>query len=244
MASGTWCAPSKTQNKNKKRDDRRDSVDRLHDLPEWLEEFTDNLEYTELPASAHSSQDLDSGRPTKVVSKSSKHSTYTHFPKDRNCEVCLRTEITRAPCRTRTIEALLRADNGDLITADRRVLNEEGESRNNHRYTVVVQDLAAQWIPSYPCKTKTSFETEKSLLKFLEPSHKPKVSYTYNSLEFGKSCEDLAWNHRTSTPHRSETHGIAERAVRRVKEGTSAVLLQHKTSERRHFSNIATTRIG
>ena len=28
------------------------------------------------------------------------------------------------------------------------------------------------------------------------------------------------------TPHRSETNGIAERAVRRVKEGTSAVLLQ------------------
>ena len=32
--------------------------------------------------------------------------------------------------------------------------------------------------------------------------------------------------HCTSTPHRSETDGIAERAVRRVKEGTSAVLLQ------------------
>ena len=29
-----------------------------------------------------------------------------------------------------------------------------------------------------------------------------------------------------STPHRSDTNGIAERAVRRVKEGTSAVLLQ------------------
>ena len=28
----------------------------------------------------------------------------------------------------------------------------------------------------------------------------------------------------TSTPHRSETNGIAERAVRKVKEGTSAVL--------------------
>ena len=46
------------------------------------------------------------------------------------------------------------------------------------------------------------------------------------SSEFGKSCEDLSWNDRTSTPHRSETNGIAERAVRRVKEGTSAVLLQ------------------
>ena len=34
-----------------------------------------------------------------------------------------------------------------------------------------------------------------------------------------KTCEDLSWNHRTSTPHRSETNGIAERAVRRVKEG-------------------------
>ena len=45
-------------------------------------------------------------------------------------------------------------------------------------------------------------------------------------MEFDKSREELSWNHCTSTPHRSETHGIAECAVRRVKEGTSAVLLQ------------------
>ena len=63
-------------------------------------------------------------------------------------------------------------------------------------------------------------------MKFLEPTRKPKVIYTDNSLEFGKSSEDFSWNHRTSTPHRSETNGIAERAVRKVKEGTSAVLLQ------------------
>ena len=62
--------------------------------------------------------------------------------------------------------------------------------------------------------------------KVLEPDRKPKVIYTDNSLEFGKACEDLSWNHCTSTPHRSETTGIAERAVRRVKEGTSAVLVQ------------------
>ena len=100
------------------------------------------------------------------------------------------------------------------------------ESRKNHRYAVVVQDLATQWIQSYPCKTKTSQETQRSLQKFLEPDWKPKVIYTDNSLEFGKSCEDLSWNRCASTPHRSETNGIAERAVRRVKEGTSAVLLQ------------------
>ena len=63
-------------------------------------------------------------------------------------------------------------------------------------------------------------------MKFLEPTRKPKVMYTDNSLEFGKSFEELSWNHCTSTPHRSETNVIAERAGRRVKEGTSAVLLQ------------------
>ena len=45
-------------------------------------------------------------------------------------------------------------------------------------------------------------------------------------MEFGKYCEELLRNHCTSTPHRSEANGIAERAVLRVKEGTSAVLLQ------------------
>ena len=105
------------------------------------------------------------------------------------------------------------------------------ESRNNHRYAIVVQDWATQWIQSYPCKTKTSQETQRSLQKFLEPDRKPKVIYTDNSLEFGKACEDLSWNHCTSTPCRSETSGIAERAMRRVKEGTSSVLLQSGLDE-------------
>ena len=78
-----------------------------------------------------------------------------------------------------------------------------------------------------PTRAKqTSQETQRSLKKFLEPDGKPKVIYTDNSLEFGKYCEEISWNHCTSTPHRSETNGIAERAVRRVKEGTSSVLLQ------------------
>ena len=72
----------------------------------------------------------------------------------------------------------------------------------------MVQDLATQWIQSCPCNTKTSQETEKSLQKF------------------------FSWNHRRSTAHRSETNGIAERAVRRIKEGTSAVLLQSGQDEK------------
>ena len=98
---------------------------------------------------------------------------------------------------------LVQKNFGDLITADHKVLSDNCESRNNHRYAVVVQDLATQWIQAYPCKNKTSQETQRSLQKFLEPERKPKVIYTDNSLEFGKACEDLSWNHCTSTPHRS-----------------------------------------
>ena len=80
-------------------------------------------------------------------------------------------------------------------------------------------------------KTKLHKKPREACKKVLEPERKPKVIYTDNSLEFGKACEDLSWNHCTSTPHRSETNGIAERAVRRVKEGTSAVLLQSGLNE-------------
>ena len=137
------------------------------------------------------------------------------------------TKLTRAPCRRCTGGAVSRAENfGDLITADHRVLSEVCESRNNHRYAIVVQDLATQWIQSCPCKTKNFSGNTKEFAKALGARKENKVIYTDNSLEFGKPCENLSWNHCTSSPRRSETDGIAERAVRRVKEGTAAVLLQ------------------
>ena len=206
------------------------------EIPEWLQEFRENLVDDEIPlhGDSHASSSREASLEPILKGREDvcKHSVYTHFPEDRNCEICKRTKITRAPCRRRNGEAVPRADNfGDLITADHKVLSDKCESRNNHRYAVVVQDLATQWIQAFPCKTKTSQETQRSLQKFLEPDRNPKVIYTDNSMEFGKACDDLSWNHCTFTPHRSETDGIAERAVRRVKEGTSAVLLQSSLNE-------------
>ena len=144
---------------------------------------------------------------------SGKHSVFSHFPKDRNCGICLRTKITRASCRRSIGTVVPRADIfGDVTTADQKVLSEGCESRNNHRYAVVVQDLATQWIQSYPCKTKTSKETQNSLQKFLESRRNPKVIYTDNSTEFGKSCEDLSWNHCSST-HRKPTGLLREQCA-------------------------------
>ena len=206
------------------------------EIPEWLQEFREILMDDEIPVhgGCHASSSHEPSlepTPTRSVDLG-KHSVFTHLTKDRNCEICQRTKITRAPCRRRNGGAVLRAEKfGDLITADHKVLNENCESRNNHRYAIVVQDLATQRIQSSPCKRKTSRETQRNLQKFLEPNRKPEVIYIDKSLEFGKACEDLSWNHCTSTPHRSETNGIAERAVRRVKEGTSAVLLQSGLNE-------------
>ena len=71
---------------------------------------------------ASSSHEVSLEPTTKRREDLGKHSVYTHFPKDRNCVICQRTKITRAPCRRRNGEAVPRAVNfGDLITADHKV---------------------------------------------------------------------------------------------------------------------------
>ena len=93
----------------------------------------------------------------------------------------------------------------------------------------MVQNLALNGFSLIRVEQKTSHETEKSLNKFLEPSQRSRRLSTQITLEFKKSC---LWKHRKSTPHRSETNGIDERAVRRGKERTCAVLLQSRLDEK------------
>ena len=160
----------KTPNQ-KNEDHERERGDPCHsDIREWLQEFGEILVDDRVPehrdSYASSSHEVSLEPTSKRSEDLGKHSVYTHFPKDRNCEICQRTKITRPPCRRRNGGAVPRAENfGDLMTADHKVLSDNCESRNNHRYAVVVQDRATQWIQSYPCKTKTSQETQRSLQK-------------------------------------------------------------------------------
>ena len=74
---------------------------------------------------------------------------------------------------------ILRSEkHGDLITAEHRVLNEGRESRDNHRYAVVVQVLATQ---RNPCQTKTSQNTGKNLRKFTDTVAEDK---SYSHVQF------------------------------------------------------------
>ena len=130
----------KTQNPIKMRiTSRFGSPPSSSEIPGWLQEFREHLvdESVPQPHESHASSihEPSLGPLRRVVPDN--HSVYTHFPKDRNFEICHRTKITRAHC----------------ITADDKIISEGCESRNNHRYAVVVQDLATQWNQSFTCET-------------------------------------------------------------------------------------------
>ena len=137
--------PDETQaNKNPKTNKKETTITRVDplcsdnsEIPEWLQKFRGNLVDDEIPlqggSHASSSHEASLEPTTKRREVLGNHNVHTHFPKDRNCEICKRTKITRAPCRRRNGEAVPRAVNfGDLITADHKVLSDNCESRNNH----------------------------------------------------------------------------------------------------------------
>ena len=65
-------------------------------------------------------------------------------------------------------EAVPRAENfGDLITADHKVLSESCESRNNHRYAIVLQDFGHLMDPVTSVQNKNFSGNTKELAKVL-----------------------------------------------------------------------------
>ena len=125
--------PDETQaNKNPKTNKKETTIERGNlcddsEIPEWLQEFRENLVDDEIPlqggSHASSSHEASLEPTTKRREDLGKHNVHTHSPKDRNCEICKRTKITRVPCRRRKGEAVPRAVNfGDLVLSDNCVL--------------------------------------------------------------------------------------------------------------------------
>ena len=127
--------------------ERRDPL--YSEILEWLQECREILVDDEIPehgdSHASSSHEVSLEPTFKRREDLCKHSVKTHFLKDRNCEICQRTKITRVPCRRRNGGAVPRAENfGDLITADHKVLSESCESRNN----IDTQSWCRTWPPN------------------------------------------------------------------------------------------------
>ena len=89
--------PDETQvNKNPKLNKKETTIDRGNSLnseiPEWLQEFRDIFVDDEIPlqggSHTSSSHEASLETTTKRHQDFGKHSVETHFPKDRNCEIC------------------------------------------------------------------------------------------------------------------------------------------------------------
>ena len=95
---------------------------RSHELPDWLHEFKENLvdesSSTEpwgnpergSQDTSNSSHELPMEPRAKVEPGSGKHSVFSHFPKDPNCDICLKTKMTRVSCRRRADTVVPRAE--------------------------------------------------------------------------------------------------------------------------------------
>ena len=73
--------------------------DPFSDIPEWLQEFRENL-VDERVLEHRDSHTRSSHEPSLEPMRSvdlGKHSILSHFPKDRNCEIFQRTKITKGP---------------------------------------------------------------------------------------------------------------------------------------------------
>ena len=90
--------PTKNPKSNKNEDHDLERGDLLNsEIPKWLREFRENLVDDRVPerrnSHASSSHEVSLEPTSKRSEDLGKHSVYTHFPDDRNCEICQRTEI-------------------------------------------------------------------------------------------------------------------------------------------------------
>ena len=71
------------------------------EIPEWLQEFRENLVDDEIPlqggSHASSSHEASLEPTTKRCQDLGKHNVHTHFPKDRNCKICKKDQNYKGP---------------------------------------------------------------------------------------------------------------------------------------------------
>ena len=118
----------------------------------------------------------------------------------------------------------------NIKTADQRVLNEENESRLQHR------SRRRGTAPLFLIESKVH-QRKTTLRKIRRTCCEKFVSSKQElCMQIGFwllcACQDSCWNHDTSIAYQSEANGIIENAVRRVEESTSALLVQSGLSEK------------
>ena len=102
--------------------------------------------------------------------------------------------------------------NRELITTDHKILNLDDD-----------KEMIKETLSSYKKGTRIGYTVFKRKPK-MHKKQKPGRILTDSSHEFINACQELQCTHATNTSQSSETHGIAERAVRHVKGAPIAMV--------------------
>ena len=151
----------------------------------------------------------------------------THNPKNPHCSSCQRAKMQAKPAPRRKNKHPEDAPTvfGEQVTADHLIAQDIGdESILGDKVALVVLDRATRWLACYPLLSKGATDAAVALADFMG-KEKMQSFYSDNSPELAKIARDEGWRHPTSTPGRPDTNGVAERAVRKVCEGTRTALV-------------------
>ena len=133
--------------------------------------------------------------------------------------------MQRTQCRSH--EPFTGTEFGKEICADTIVANAtKNWGLDGEEHGVVVYDRGSKWIGGHPTATKTEDDATQALQHFIGPGRKVDRFYSDQAPELIAAAHALKLCNDTATPGRPDTNGVAESAVRRVVEGTKAVLFQ------------------
>ena len=121
---------------------------------------------------------------------------------------------------------------GDLVTADHLISKSDTDlGTHESKVAMVMLDHATNWTRIFPGAAKAA-DLAKRAIEDFKGDDKVREIYTDNAPEIIKAVKELKLRHETSTPYRSTTNSKAERAIRKVLEGTRTVLEQSGFSTR------------
>jgi len=172
----------------------------------------------------------------------------THEPKKPFCSVCNRAKTQRKPKVKGTLKLGPKPTEfgeqvtGDLLIKNKRnvtdvIIDDEGEvdERPNEadldvsdlaNSALVLYDRGTQWLECYPKASRSHEHIVEAMQDFTKPTDNIQQFYCDNGGELESASRQLGWRRPTSTPGVPQTNGLAERCIRKVKEGGASGVVQ------------------
>ncbi len=167
--------------------------------------------------------------PTKAVEKPPESHYLTHFPKHLGCESCFKTKTQKKPHRRKGEDPKFMPlpkpmKFGDIITADHLSFGKRDRSQRGDRFAHGVLDRYSGWIDCFPAPTKDTESVKAAMQEFLRSDDKVENFWTDNAPELAQAARELNYRHHRPADNRPQSNGVAERAMRRILEGTRSTL--------------------